>query len=68
MQDWEGAGVQGAAGPLAEREVSSLPPISLPPQAAKRDFAPALAFMAARIECEEEDGNKRKREKTSPPS
>ena len=28
-------------GPLAEREVSSPFPISLPPQAAKKNFAPA---------------------------
>jgi len=33
--------VQGAASPLQEREVSS-PPLSLPPQAATKDFATAL--------------------------
>src|SRR5260370_29035091 len=33
LQDREEAGVQGAASPLAEREVSSPFPISLPPQA-----------------------------------
>jgi len=38
----EEAGVQGAASPLPEREVSSPPPFSLPPQAAKQDFATAL--------------------------
>ena len=42
LQDREKAGVQGAAGPLAEREVSSPFPISLPPQAAKKNFATAL--------------------------
>lgn len=31
----------GGGSPLAEREVSSLPPIPLPPQAAIRDFATA---------------------------
>jgi predicted nuclease of restriction endonuclease-like RecB superfamily len=37
----EEAGVQGACGPLAEREVSSPPPLALPPQAAKKNFATA---------------------------
>jgi predicted nuclease of restriction endonuclease-like RecB superfamily len=35
-------GVQGAAGPLAEREVSSPSPLSLPPQAAQKNLATAL--------------------------
>ena len=34
--------MQGAASPLPEREVSSPPPLSLPPQAATKDFAIAL--------------------------
>ncbi len=42
LQDREEAEVQGAAGPLAEREVSSPPPISQPPQAAKKNLATAL--------------------------
>src|SRR5260370_7210788 len=33
VKDWEEAGVEGAAGPVAEREVSSSFPISLSPQA-----------------------------------
>jgi len=42
LQDREEAEVQGAAGPLAEREVFSPPPISQPPQAAKKNLATAL--------------------------
>jgi hypothetical protein len=42
LQDREEAGLQGAASPLTEREVPSPPPISLPPKAAKKDFATPL--------------------------
>jgi predicted nuclease of restriction endonuclease-like RecB superfamily len=37
-----GTANQGAAGPLAEREVASRSPISLPPQAAKKSLATTL--------------------------
>jgi hypothetical protein len=42
----------GAAGLLAEREVSSPSPLSLPPQVAKKNFATALASGASKVAAE----------------
>jgi hypothetical protein len=50
LQDREEAGLQGGCRPLPEREVSSLPPTSLPPQAAKKHFATALIETTRQLE------------------